>query len=87
VTRVYPEIEYQASPAGNVSVTLTMQDATAGPVTLTDVQSFNPSYPNGLRFTNHFRRGRVASVTLSDTAGVGWVCDGYDWDWTAGGVR
>jgi hypothetical protein len=87
VTRVYPEIEYQASPAGTVAVMLTLQNYAAGPVTITDIQPFNLTYPGGVGYTTHFRRGAVASVTLSDSAGVGWVCQGYDWDYLEGGVR
>lgn len=87
VTRVYPEIAYQASPIGNVSVTLTLQNYAEGPVTITDTQSFNPSYPSGVGWTTHYRRGSVGSVTFSDQAGVGWVAAGYDWDYTLGGVR
>lgn len=87
VTRVYPEIQYQASPIGNVSITLTLQNYAEGPVTITDTQSFNPSYANGVGWTTHYRRGSVGAITLSDQLGVGWVTAGYDWDYTLGGVR
>lgn len=86
VTRVYPEIEAQASSA-TIDVTLTLQNYAAGPVLITDTQTFDPSYPNEIGWTTHFRRGAVASVTISDQAGVGWICDGYDWDYITGGVR
>lgn len=85
VTRVYPEVEYMGG-GGSINVTLTMQDAAAGPTTITDTQTFNPNY-SGNRFTTHYRRGRQAAVTISDTAGLGWICQGYDWDYTLGGVR
>jgi len=87
VTRVYPEIEYQSSPVSTVNVTLTLQNYAAGPVTITDTQAFDPSYPGSLGYTQHYRRGAVAAVTISDSAGVGWACDGYDWDYLDGGVR
>jgi hypothetical protein len=86
VKRVYPEIEYIAGAGNQVSVTLTLQDAPAGPTTITDTQAFDPSYA-GNRFTTHYRRGRVATVTISDTRGLGWICDGYDFDWVDGGLR
>jgi hypothetical protein len=86
VKRVYPEIEYINDPASRVSVTLTMQDALGGPTTITDTQTFNPDY-SGNRFTTHYRRGRVATVTISDNQGLGWICDGYDFDWVNGGLR
>lgn len=87
VTRVYPELEYQASPLSTVDVTLTLQNYAAGPVEITDTQDFDLSYGGGIGWTTHFRRGSVASVTLSDQAGVGWICDGYDWDYLPGGMR
>lgn len=85
VTRVYPEIEYIPG-GGAVNITLTLQDAAAGPVTITDTQTFNPNYASN-RFTNHFRRGRQAAVTFSDQTGLGWIAQGYDWDWMLGGAR
>lgn len=87
VKRVYPMIEYIASPPSLVNVTLQLQDAWSAPILITDTQSFDPSYPGSLRFTTHYRRGRVATVTFSDAAGLGWICDGYDFDWVPGGLR
>lgn len=86
ITRVYPEVDYIAEPASPLIVTLTLQDAPTGPVTITDTQTFDPSYA-GNRFTVHYRRGRVGAVTFSDRDGLGWTAAGYDWDWTNGGLR
>ena len=86
--RVYPLMEYQQAPIGPVNATVQLQDAPAGPILITDTQPFALNYPNtDIFFTTHYRRGRCASVTFSDSAGVGWVCDGYDWDFVPGGAR
>jgi hypothetical protein len=88
VKRVYPEIEYIASPPSDITVTLTLADALGGPTVITDTQTFNPSYSNSdIFFTTHYRRGRLATVTVSDDAGLGWVADGWDMDWVPGGLR
>ena len=88
VKRVYPELEYQAAPPGQPSVTLNLQDAIGGPVTSTSSQGFDITYANSdIYFTTHYHRGRVASVTISDQLGIGWVSDGYDLDWVPGGLR
>lgn len=84
ITRVYPEIEYNAG-GGTVSITLTLQDAVAGPTARTDTQSFDVTYPNNQYFTTPYRRGRFASVTMSNATGLTWVADGYDWDVAQGG--
>lgn len=86
VTRIYPEIEYIAG-GGSVSITLTLQDAAAGPVTITDTKTFNPNYAGNIYFTTPYRRGRYGSVTMSDTAGLGWVAEGYLLDVAQGGGR
>jgi len=86
VTRVYPEIEVVAPGPAPVTVTMGLQDAVGGPTLVTDTQTFDATYA-GPRFTTHYRRGRVATVTFSDTVGLGWVCDGYDFDWITGGLR
>ena len=88
VKRIYPEIEpISPGPAG-VTVTLTLQNAIGGPTVITDVQTFDATYAaTSNRFTTHYRSGRVGAVTISDAAGLGWVCDGYDWDWVSRGLR
>jgi len=102
VKRIYPFLETQAIGAANVgpaqstsaftlTVTLKLQDRIGGAVTVTDAQTLLPlSLDTGTanRFTTHYRRGRVASVTFSTTGVLGsgstgdcsFVLDGYDWD-------
>lgn len=88
VKRIYPFVTFVT---GNYSlnVTLQLQDAVGGPVTISDLQSMPINY-SGNRFTDHFRRGRVASVRF-DTAGSAsggqpWELQGYDWDVMPGGL-
>ena len=88
VKRVYPEIEPISPGPAPVTVTLTLQNAVGGPQIISDVQTFDATYAaTSNRFTTHYRSGRVAAVTISDDAGLGWVCDGYDWDWVPRGMR
>jgi hypothetical protein len=86
LTRIYPEIDYIANPLGTISVTVAMQDAAMGPITITDTRQFDATY-SGNRFTSHMRRGREVAVTISDQLGIGWATAGYDFDWVTGGER
>ena len=68
-----------------LNVTLDLYDAVAltNP-SRTDTQTFDSSY-SGNRFTTHYRRGRLARITISGPSG--WVLDGGDWDVEPGGER
>ena len=88
VKRVYPAVEQVSPGPAVVSVTLKMQNTIGGPVLSTSTEPFDATYSNpDIYFTTHYHRGRVASVTISDDAGLGWVSDGYDLDWVPGGLR
>lgn len=86
VTRVYPGVKYNQT-GYNLTVTLTLYDEVGGSISITDVQNMATDF-SGPRFTKHYRRGRLGSVSFS-TIGPNqpFELQGYDWDVRFGGLR
>lgn len=95
VKRIYPFIETASlnqNTATTITITITLGDRIGGRTTITDTQTLvylNPSSVLPIeptnRFTTHYRRGRVGSLTISsgiagNIIGHPFICDGYDWD-------
>jgi hypothetical protein len=82
VKRVYPFVDENETTATSFTVTVNLADRVGAAAAITDAQTFTVG--TATRFTTHYRRGRIGSVTFSMTTSAGnpkaFSLEGFDID-------